>query len=162
MASNRYIFEVFNSMMTDANFKRLYRTLNRDGLADYWNGYFEFRDSPLHAITAMELQNEIEEHKTGAGSFIDSQIVISNILGKLSNKHNFHRQFGERFPGLNREQVLGMQLYTLMLADDEIWVYIETQHQGHLFPHATYFIPRDNPDYQRLYTLVEDWKDSIQ
>lgn len=129
-------------MITDPNHRRVYSALNRNELADYWNGYFQYeRDAPtLHAIAERELEREIQECKNAPTPYVDSKVVISNILGRLSSRHNFHRQFIEQFPGLQREQILGMQLYTIMLRDPETWVYVETHHAGHMFPNATYFI----------------------
>jgi hypothetical protein len=63
-------------------------------------------------------------------------------LNDLDSKHDFHRQFSEKFPELHKEQILGMQLYWLMLTNEMIWVYTEIQHAGHAFPHSTYFIPK--------------------
>ena len=130
-------------MITDPEHKSVRSTLNRSSLADYWSGYFTYqRVAPdLHSLTEAELTREVDRCKSKERPFVDSQVVINQVLTRLSSNHNFHRQFSERFPDLHREQILGMQLYTIMLNDELTWVYIETQHQGHLFPHATYFIP---------------------
>ena len=130
-------------MITDIQQRSVRSTLDRNRLPDYWNGYFSYQNlSPtLHQLTESELINEVNLCKSKPKQFVDSQVVISNILTKLGLRHNFHRQFSEQFPDLSREQILGMQLYTIMLNDNLIWIYIETQHPGHLFPHATYFVP---------------------
>ena len=130
-------------MITDPENKSVRSTLNRSNLAVYWGGYFTYqRNAPdLHSLTETELAREVDRCKSQDRPFVDSQVVINQVFTRLSSNHNFHRQFSERFPDLHREQILGMQLYTIMLNDELTWVYIETQHQGHLFPHATYFIP---------------------
>jgi len=130
-------------MITDPENKTVRSTLNRSNLADYWGGYFTYqRVAPdLHSLTEAELTREVDSCKSKERPFVDSQVVINQVLTRLGANHIFHRQFSERFPDLHREQILGMQLYTIMLKDELTWVFIETQHQGHLFPHATYFIP---------------------
>ncbi len=127
-------------MITDIDQKRVLQTLKRNTLAEYWGGYFAFAEnaSNLHEITRTELRMEITRCKSQTQPFVDSQVVISNSLGRLSSRHTFHRQFSEQFPDLHPEQILGMQLYTLMLEDDDVWMYIPTHHEGHVFPHATY------------------------
>jgi len=117
--------------------------LNMSNLADYWGGYFTYERNALdlHSLTETELTREVDRCKSQDRPFVDSQVVINQVFTRLASNHVFHRQFSERFPDLHREQILGMQLYTIMLHDELTWVYIETQHQGHLFPHATYFIP---------------------
>jgi hypothetical protein len=131
-------------MITDINFKNVQKALNKKTLADYWNYYFAYQNKggTLHSITENELKKQIKLAKQNGSLFIDSQIVISKILTELGQKHNFHRQFNEIFPGISKEQVLGMQLYTLMLTDDKIWIYYEIQHLEHKFLHATYHIPK--------------------
>lgn len=84
-----------------------------------------------------------------ARPFLDAQQAISKILTGFGSQHNFHRQFNERFDS-KPSQVLGMQLYELVAGDSEWWVFLPTQHTGHAFPHATYFIPRDDDRYVRL------------
>ena len=130
-------------MITDPENKTVRSTLNMSNLADYWSGYFTYqRNAPdSHSLPETELTREVDRCKSQDRPFVDSQVVINQVLTRLASNHTFHRQFSERFPDLHREQILGMQLYTIMLNDELTWVYIETQHQDHLFPHATYFIP---------------------
>ncbi|MDR3539368.1 MAG: hypothetical protein P4L69_00130 [Desulfosporosinus sp.] len=118
-----------------------YSSFDRSKLYSYWNVFFVYEKSSLVAITEKELKNEIASEKYKAKPFIDSQQIINIILTRLSKRHNFHDQFHEQFPGANEGSLLGMQLYTLILKDDKDWCYIVTQHPGHLFAHATYFIP---------------------
>ena len=131
------------TMLTGPHNTTVRSRLNRNNLPDYWNGYFVYeRESPdLHSLTETELIREVENCKCKTRPFVDSQVLINQVLTRLGSSHTFHRQFSERYPELHREQILGMQLYTIMLGDGLTWVYVETQHQGHLFPHATYFIP---------------------
>ncbi len=127
-------------MITDINRKSTISELDRKKLPNYWSNYFEYENDPeLFNLSKIELINVIENEKTKLKPFIDSQIMLSNILTKFGEKHNFHRQFNERHPNSDRGQVLGMQLYCIMVEDPDTWVYCETQKRGHLFPHATYF-----------------------
>lgn len=128
-------------MITDINGKSRITTLNRKNLNDYWRQYFDYeKDVSLYNLTKEEFLREIETEKKTEKPFIDSQIIISKILTKLGNKHTFHRQFNERFPELHKEQVLGMQLYKIMIDEPNLWIFHPTQHSGHLFQHATYFM----------------------
>lgn len=128
-------------MITDIYGKSRITTLIAKDLKDYWCQYFEYeKDVNLYNLTKEELLREIETAKKTEKPFIDSQIVISKILSNLGNKHTFHRQFNERFPELHKEQVLGMQLYKVMIDEPNLWIYHPTQHSGHLFQHATYFL----------------------
>lgn len=127
-------------MITDINQKSIITALNKSKLPSYWMQYFEYeKDEELFEFTKSALVNTITEIKKERKPFVDSQIVISKILTEFGTKSLFHRKFNERHPNLHREQVLGMQLYNIMLEDSETWIYLETQHNRHLFPHATYF-----------------------
>ena len=130
-------------MITDLNRQTVYATLNRNNLPEYWNGYFLYQqDAPeLHVLTDRGLRSEVEACKNTSSPYVDGQVVVGMLLRILSGQHNFHRQFSERFENLHREQILGMQLYTIMLADNETWVYTTTQHADHLYAHAVYFLP---------------------
>jgi hypothetical protein len=118
--------------------------LDRSNLPSYWADYFEYeKDSTLYDLTKSELVGAVEIARNKIKQFIDSQQVINKILTECGSKHNFHRQFNERHKGLNAGTVLGMQLYHIMIEDSDVWMYYETQHPGHLFPHATYFIVKE-------------------
>jgi hypothetical protein len=140
-------------MITDINFRsRIGPVIQRQNLNDYWSEYFTFqRGTPaLHEITERELLRELEEALQLHPPYLDSQQAISRILTKLGSRHNFHRQFTESFPDFHSNQILGMQLYRIVLEHEQYWVYSPIQHAGHVFPHATYFIPEGNPDYDKL------------
>jgi len=122
---------------------RDYSNFDRSKLASYWNVFFKYEKTNLAAITEKELKEEIDLAKAQEKPFIDSQQVINKVLTHLGTKHNFHRQFQEQFSGANPGSVLGMQLYTLVLKDSLDWIYYETQHSSHMFPHATYFIKNE-------------------
>lgn len=129
-------------MIANDNQKTPTRVFNRDHLEPYWSAYFSFeRNTALHSITEYLLLSAVEEARTMERPFIDSQQVIGKILTELGSAHNFHRQFNESYPQLKPNYVLGMQLYRIMVEDADTWVYHETRHPGHVFPHATYFIP---------------------
>ena len=128
-------------MITDINERSEITTLDKKNLNDYWWQYFAYEGvESLYNLTKEEFLREIELVKKTEKPFIDSQIIILKILTKLANKHTFHRQFNERLPELHKEQVLGMQLYKIMIDEPNLWIFHPTQHPGHLFPHATYFM----------------------
>lgn len=126
--------------------------LRRENLSDYWGDYFayESRTANLHEITERGLLEEVKVSARAPMPHLDSQQSINRLLTALGPRHSFHRQFSEAFPELNRAQVLGMQLYRIMLRDNNIWIYTEIQPKGHMFPHAVYYIPRGNPEYERF------------
>lgn len=126
--------------------------LDRSKLNTYWTEYFGFvRDAPrLHALSEGALQTVIDAARIQVRPYINSQQAISQILTSFGSQHNFHRQFNELFATAKPSQVLGMQLYELVTRDNEWWVYFPTKHAGHAFPHATYFMPKEDMRYQRL------------
>jgi len=127
-------------MITDINKKSTVTALNKSKLSSYWMQYFEYeKDEELFDLTKSALIKAINEIKKDIKPFVDSQIVISKILTGFGAKSFFHRKFNEKHPNLHKVQVLGMQLYNVMLEDSEIWIYLETQHTHHLFSHAIYF-----------------------
>ena len=99
---------------------------------------YYLQKAQVFELTKLALIKAITEIKKEIKPFVNSQIVISKILTGFGAKNLFHRKFNERHPNLHKEQVLGMQLYNVMLEDSEIWIYLETQHRYHLFPHAIY------------------------
>lgn len=127
-------------MITNIDNKTSISELNRKKLPTYWNDYFQYEnDEELSSLTKNELVREINDEREKKIPFINSQIIISKILTNLGGKHNFHRQFNERHPNSKSAQILGMQLYHIMVEDNEKWTYCELKEPGHLFPHATYF-----------------------
>lgn len=114
--------------------------LDRTKLPKYWNAYLQYeKDEELSTLTKNSLIIEIEKEKSKEKSFIDSQVVVSSLLTQFGKKHSFHRQFREKFPNLDSGQVMGMQLYHIMIQDNDIWKYHKLQKREHLFPHSTYF-----------------------
>jgi hypothetical protein len=117
--------------------------LRTEKLELYWNEYWHYRDTApeLHSVVEEKLVAELDSVRSNPRPFLDSQQIISRILTELGPSANFHRQFGEQFPGFKPNQTLGMQLYALMASDTETWIYSPIQHAGHMHPHATYFKP---------------------
>jgi hypothetical protein len=114
--------------------------LDRGSMPDYWGAFFHFeRQENLYRTTEIELLAGIDEAKRNPRPFIDSQQLINAILTRFGERHIFHRDFNAQCPGSNSAQVLGMQLYKLMIDDPDTWIYHDIQHPGHPFPHATYF-----------------------
>ncbi|MBA5689208.1 hypothetical protein [Rugamonas apoptosis] len=118
--------------------------LRRENLNEYWREYFTFAEqgNELFDMTRTELLTRIASAKQAARPHVDSQIIINELLNNLGPRHTFFRQFNERFPGSRPAQVLGMQLYALLAADDETWRYMKTTRAGHVFSHSNYFITR--------------------
>jgi hypothetical protein len=149
-------FVIYNklgkTMITDIDCRsEIGPDLDRSKLKPYWQQYFDFvRDAPgLHALSEAALTDVLSEARVKPRPFLDSQQVISEILTRFGFQHNFHRQFNELFDS-KPSQVLGMQLYEIVAVDSDWWVYLPTQHVGHAFPHATYFMPRSDAKYVRL------------
>jgi hypothetical protein len=127
-------------MIQDINNKSTISNLDKTKLPSHWNAYFEYeKDNELSTITKNALIEEISNEKKNEKPFIDSQIIISKLLTKFGQNHCFHRQFREKHSNSDSGQTLGMQLYHIMIQDDEIWTYYESKKRGHLFSHATYF-----------------------
>ena len=131
-------------MITDIEQRSVRQELNRDTLADYWQGYFEYQEHApgLYQLAAEGLSGKINNIRNIERPFVDSQQIIGELLTEFGSTHNFHRQFREQLPNLHPNQILGMHLYDIIIQDEGTWIYTETQHQGHQFPHATYFMPR--------------------
>lgn len=128
-------------MITDINHKSQISVLDRFKLPVHWKEYFEYEnDDKLATLTKDAFLEEINKEKTKEKPFINSQLMISKLLTKFGEKHLFHRQFKEKHPSSNSAQTLGMQLYHILIQDNEIWIYCEIKEKGHLFPHATYFM----------------------
>lgn len=136
-------------MITDPQLKsKIGPELDRSKLNSYWAEYFRYENEApaLCLLSKAALEAAIDHARGGRAPHLDAQQAISEILTDFGTKHNFHRQFNELFP-FKPAQILGMQLYSLMVADSEWWIYIQTQHQGHAFPHATYFQSPGNLEY---------------
>jgi hypothetical protein len=131
-------------VITDINMRsNIGPGLRQENLEPYWAQYFAFRDDTpaLHATAERELRLEVENARGQARPFVDSQQAISRVLTKLGPTATFHRQFREQHPDSHPNQVLGMQLYALIAADNDTWVFTPIHHAGHMFPHASYFLP---------------------
>ncbi len=127
-------------MIADLKSEKIISELKRSKLPSYWLKYFEYElDVELFNLTNNELIKVILEEKKKVTPFIDSQIIISNILTKFGSKHLFHRQFREHHPDSDSAQLLGMQLYNIIINDTDIWIYCDLKKKGHMFSHATYF-----------------------
>lgn len=138
-------------MITNPTFtSRIGPDLNVAKLAPYWNEYFRYRDeaTDLHSKAAERLDEAIVEARARTSPFLDAQQTISRILTAFGSTHDFHRQFGERFP-FRPAQTIGMQLYAMLTAEqNDWWVFMETQHAGHRYPHGVYFMPWQSAEYR--------------
>ena len=131
-------------MITGIDRKSVIKELKRENLPDYWGQYFSFeKDMELFDQSKNEFLKEINDQKKKDKPYIDSKIVINKILTIFGKKNIFHRKFNERHSDLHKEQVLGMQLYKILVDDkDDTWIYYEIQHKDHVYPNATYFIEK--------------------
>jgi hypothetical protein len=131
-------------MITGIDRESITRELIRERLPEYWGQYFSYeRDTELCELTKNEFLKEIEKQRIKDRPYIDSKILISKILTNFGAKHIFHRHFNERHPELHREQVLGMQLYKILVEDKkDTWIFHKTTHDGHEYSNATYFISK--------------------
>jgi len=89
-------------MITDIEQRNTRNQLNRQTLADYWQGYFHYRDHAvdLHQLAQASLLEEVERARGMERPFIDSQQVIGRILTEFGSQHRFHRQFSEELPAI--------------------------------------------------------------
>lgn len=127
-------------MITDTERKSTITELDRAKLPIYWLDYFEYEtNEEFSELTKNEFHKVIESERSKVKPIINSQIVISDLLTKFGKKHNFHRQFKENFPNLNSAQILGMQLYDILVQDKDIWTIIKQSEKNHLFSHTIYF-----------------------
>lgn len=95
--------------------------LRVEKLDSYWQEYFTFRDEvyELHQVVERELIDELDKARSQVRPFLDAQQRISIILTRLGSTANFHRQFSEQFPEFKPNQIIGMQLYALVVSDSE-------------------------------------------
>lgn len=108
-------------MITDIKQVSIKQKLERHKLKPYWLEYFDCEsDINLYELTKNELKQVVELERKRAKPFIDSQQVISKLLTILGSKHKFHRQFRENHENSDSGQVLGMQLYHIMLEDIDV------------------------------------------
>lgn len=127
-------------MITNTDFKTIMSELDRSKLPSYWKKYFEYEvNEELYNLTNNELMKEIEEQRRSYKPFIDSQIIISRLLTKFGQTNKFQKHFNDKYPDSVSGQVLGMQLYHIMLIDNDVWIYYQIKKEGNLFPHSTYF-----------------------
>ncbi len=127
-------------MITDTDRKSNITLLDRTKLPIYWQDYFEYEtNDELSNLTKNEFHRIINNEKSKAKPIINSQIIIAELLTEFGKKHNFHRQFRENFPNLNSAQILGMQLYDIVVQDKDIWTIIKQSEKNHLFSHTIYF-----------------------
>jgi hypothetical protein len=120
-----------NRMLTGIEYRPpIGPNLRRENLEPYWAEYFDYesRRADLHEIMSIELQAEVDRARQLARPYLNSQQAIARVLAELGNRAIFHRQFNESFPDYRPHQILGMQLYAIMAADDTLWVYTQTQH----------------------------------
>ena len=127
-------------MITDINNESKIFELDKTKLPKYWREYFEYEsNNELSNLTRNEFIKEIINQKTKEKPFINSQLIISKMLTKFGKEHTFHRKFKEKHPISNSAQVLGMQLYNIIIQEKDIWKYYKTKEKDHLFPHIIYF-----------------------
>ena len=128
-------------MLKFINSRKILKELNKYELEDYWGNYFEFeKDEELSNITGNLFISHLDNVRNTKKPYIDSSVLINEILTNLGNTHSFHRQFSENHSNLIREQVLGMQLYKIIIEDKDIWYFSKVKKNEHKYANAVYFI----------------------
>lgn len=102
----------------------------------HWKQYYEFSPSLLARITEEKFKTKIAAIESSPKPFINSSVLINEILTEFGNTHDFHRQFREQFPKFDKESVLGVQLYELLYPN---WYYTKSQFPKHKFEHSCYW-----------------------
>jgi hypothetical protein len=114
---------------------------DRTSVPEHWGFFFAFeKEAELYDLSKQALIKEINKARALAKPFIDSKVTISDILTAFGANHIFHRKFNEILPGAHKEQVLGMQLYYILITGkDDTWHFSETLKKGHKYPNAVYW-----------------------
>jgi len=119
-------------------------SFDRENLPDYCGLYFSFKkDLVLHDLSEKAFRkvicNELKKEKPK----ITSKIVIKGILMELDESHNFCSKFYQRYPDTNIHKVLGLQLYRIMVEENEekkenAWYCFQEEHPDRLFSETVY------------------------
>ena len=130
-------------MLQDINGKTLSNPLGKPHIEPHWKDYERYeKEKELFDLTKDELAKLIEIKKAETSPFIDSAVLISDLLTEFGKTHQFHRKFNEIFPDLTSGSLLGMQLYFLLIDDSVQWIFHKSKKADHLYSSSTYFISK--------------------
>lgn len=130
-------------MLQDINGKTLSNPLGKPHIESHWKDYEQYEKvKELFDLTNDELAKLIKIKKAEASPFIDSAVLISELLTELGKTYQFHRKFNEIFPHLTSGSVLGMQLYLLLIDDSAKWIFHKSKKADHLYSSSLYFISK--------------------
>lgn len=110
---------------------------------DHWKLYIQYtQNEDLSTFTRDELRKQVEiiKKKEPGQVVISSKILISNLLEDFKRRDAFFTQFETHFPGWDSGGILGMQLYMLLLEDDQDWIYEKTKDRFQVFPSSVYIL----------------------
>ena len=108
----------------------------RTRTSKHWEQYYKFSLSPLALVSEDKFRMKISDIEHSTKPFINSSVLINEVLTEFGQTHTFHRQFREQFPGFDKESVLGVQLYELLYPQ---WNYAKSQFPNHKFEHSCYW-----------------------
>ena len=128
-------------MLLNLNGEVLINPIDQTPIKDNWKEYIKFRkNTRLWSFTKAELLERINLLKRESKSIIESAVLIGNFLRELSVNENFNQQFNVVFPNINRDSLLGMQLYMIMLEDEKKWTFVKPETEETIFVNANYII----------------------
>ncbi len=115
--------------------------IDQTPIKENWKDYIEYaKHNRLYSFTKEELHDRIQTVKNRGRSFINSAILIGGFLREISVNDNFHQQFKAAFPSLDSLRILRMQLYILLLEDDDKWTFSESERDEAMLADADYII----------------------
>lgn len=130
-----------NIMLLDLNGNVLINPTDQNNISDNWKEYLRFsKNTHLWSFTKQELLNKVNSIKQQSRTIINSALLLGHFLRELSVNDNFHQQFKTAFPKLDSKSLLGMQLYMLLLKDDEKWIFMKPDESEAIFTNASYII----------------------
>lgn len=131
-------------MLLDLNGNVLSNPIAQTPARDIWKEYLEYKENYyLLDYTKEELYKRINAVKKRGHSIIKSAILIRDFIRELSVNENFNQQSVADFPKMDRGSVLGMQLYLLLIEDDEKWIFIKPESDDSLYIEANYVILKE-------------------
>lgn len=131
-------------MLLDLNGNVLSNPIAQPSARDIWKEYIEYKEKcHLLLYTKEELYKRINAIKKQGRSIIKSAIIIRDFIRELSVNENFNQQFESTFPKIDRDSVLGMQLYLLLLEDDDKWIFLEPESDDSMYIEAHYVISKE-------------------
>ena len=128
-------------MLLDINGEILTNPIEQAPIETNWEEYIKYRNNTqLWSFTKAELLRRINQMRRKSKSMINSAVLIGSFLRELSVNENFNQQFNVAFPNLNSDTVLGMQLFMILLEDENKWTFLKPERENTIFVNANYII----------------------